>query len=327
MVLYRHTAGFTFGLFLNNHLMIHPQKICELHLTHGSSESRSPFISAASGLVQVNNLLYVVADDEHHLGVFSAGNVGPGELVRLFEGTLPDKYKKRKVQKPDLETLLLLPTFAGFPHGALLAMGSGSKPNRETGVLLGLDVFGNVNSAPRLFDLSLLYDALHAEVDGLNIEGAAIAGGKLLLLQRGNKGAVNALIACELEPFIADLAANIAPRLRAPPVVRAVALGDIDGVPLCFTDAATLPDGNLLFTAVAENTDNSFDDGPCGGSAIGIVDANGNLKAIERLDQPYKVEGVAATMHADEINVLLVTDADDASKAAWLLSAVLNKNE
>ena len=306
--------------------MIHTQKIRELHLAHGTSESRAPFISAASGLVRVNNLLYVVADDEHHLGVFSAGHALPGELVRLFEGTLPDKTKKRKVLKPDLETLLWLPTFAGYPHGALLAMGSGSKPNRDTGVLLGLDALGNVNSVPRLVDLSLLYEALRAEVDELNIEGAVIAGGQLMLLQRGNKGYVNALIACVLDPFIDDLVASNAPRLRAPPVVRAVALGDIDGVPLCFTDAAGLPDGNLLFTAVAENTENSFDDGACGGSAIGIVDVNGNVKRIERLDPPYKVEGVAATMHADGIHLLLVTDADDASKAAWLLSAVLNEN-
>ena len=307
--------------------MIHTQKIRELHLTHGTSESRWPFISAASGLVKVNNLLYVVADDEHHLGVFSAGHVVPGELVRLFEGTLPDKYKKRKVQKPDLETLLLLPTFAGYPHGALLAMGSGSKPNRDTGILLGLDAWGNVNSAPRLIDLSLLYDALRAEVDGLNIEGAVVAGGQFMLLQRGNKGSVNALIACGLGSFIDDLAANNAPRLRTSPIVRAVPLGDIDGVPLCFTDAAALPDGNILFTAVAENTDNSFDDGACGGSAIGLIDANGNVATIKRLDQPYKIEGVAATMHADGIHLLLATDADDASKPAWLLSAVLGKSE
>ena len=206
--------------------MIHTQKIRELNLTHGTSESRSPFISAASGLVKVNNLLYVVADDEHHLGVFSAGHVGPGELVRLFDGTLPDKYKKRKAQKPDLETLLLLPMFAGHPHGALLAIGSGSKPNRDTGVLLGLNATGNVISAPRLVDLSLLYDAIRAEVKELNIEGAVIAGGQLMLLQRGNKGAVNALIACELDSFIDDLAANNVPRLRASPVVRAIELGD-----------------------------------------------------------------------------------------------------
>ena len=305
--------------------MIHTQKIRELHLTHGTSESRAPFISAASGLVKVNNLLYVVADDEHHLGVFSAGDALPGELVRLFDGTLPDKSKKRKAQKPDLETLLLLPTFAGHPHGALLAMGSGSKPNRDTGVVLGLDATGNVNSAPKLIDLGLLYDAIRANVNDLNIEGAVIAAGQLMLFQRGNKGAVNALIACELDSFIDDLAANNVPRWRAPPVVRAVALGDIDGVPLCFTDATALPDGNLLFTAVAENIDNSFDDGTCGGSAIGLLDANGNVKAIQRLDHPYKVEGVAATMHADGIHLLLVTDADDAGQAAWLLSAVLKQ--
>lgn len=59
-----------------------------------------------------------------------------------------------------------------------------------------------------------------------------------LILQRGNKGAVNALIACEFDPFMDDLAVNIAPRLRTSPVVRATELGDIDGVPLCFTDAA-----------------------------------------------------------------------------------------
>jgi hypothetical protein len=303
--------------------MIHTNKICELHLTHGTSESRSPFMSAASGLVKVNNLLYVVADDEHHLGVFSADHVGPGELVRLFDGTLPDHAKKRKAQKPDLETLLLLPTFTGYPYGALLGMGSGSRPNRDTGVLLGLDALGNINSAPRLIDLRLLYDAIRAEVDELNIEGAVIAGGRFILLQRGNKVRANALIVCELDSLIDDLALHNAPRLRVAPVVRAVELGDIDGVPLSFTDAAGLPDGNLLFTAAAENSDNSFDDGACSGSAIGLVDTNGKVVTIERLDQPYKVEGVAATIDADGIHLLLVTDVDDASKPAWLLSAVM----
>jgi hypothetical protein len=302
--------------------MIHPKKIRELHLTHGTSESRLPFISAASAIVKVNNLLYVVADDEHHLGVFSADHVGPGELIRLFDGTLPDQAKKRKSQKPDLETLLLLPTFTGYPHGALLAMGSGSRPNRDTGVLLGLDTLGDINSAPRLIDLRLLYDAIRAEVAELNIEGAAIVGGRFILLQRGNKVGANALIVRALDTFINELALHTAPRLRAAPMVRTVELGDIDGVPLSFTDAAGLPDGNLLFTAVAENTDNSFDDGACSGSAIGIVDANGNVVTITRLDQPYKVEGVAATIDADGIQLLLVTDADDASKPAWLLSAV-----
>lgn len=85
--------------------MIQPEQIRELHLTHGTRESRSPFINAANGLVTVNDLLYVVAEDEHHPGVFSADHALPGELVRLFEGTLPDKFKKRKVRCHDGRTL------------------------------------------------------------------------------------------------------------------------------------------------------------------------------------------------------------------------------
>jgi hypothetical protein len=30
-------------------------------------------------------------------------------------------------------------------------------------------------------------------------------------------------------------------------------LGHLDGVPLCFTDAAALPDGGMVFSAVAED--------------------------------------------------------------------------
>ena len=306
--------------------MIPTNKLRELHLNRATSESRAQFISAASGLVKVNSLLYVVADDEHHLGLFSADPALPGELVRLLGGALPDQPKERKRKKPDMETLMLLPAFAGYPQGALLAMGSGSKPNRDRGVLLGLEASGRVGSATRLVDLGVLYDALRTEVDELNIEGAVIVGGRLVLLQRGNKGSANALIACELGSFIDDLAANNAPRLRTSPDVRGIALGDIDSVPLTFTDAAVLPDGNLLFAATAENTDNSFDDGPCAGSAIGIIDALGNLKSIERLDTPHKVEGVAATTDADGIHLLLVTDADDAGQAACLLSAVLHED-
>ena len=306
-----------------NRPMITTTKIRELDLRHATSESRAPFISAASGLVRVNNRLVVVADDEHHLGVFPADPAGPGELIRVFEGTLPKKYKKRKAQKPDLETLLFMPAFAGYPNGALVALGSGSKANRETGVVLGLDASGNIDSPPALFDLGALYDEMRDKVGVVNIEGAALAGGQLMLLQRGNKGGVNALVACDLGSFVDNLSAGSGSRLRAPPVVREVALGDIDGVPLGFTDAAALPDGTILFTAAAENTDDSVEDGPCGGSAIGVIDIEGSVRWIERLDQPYKVEGVSATLHADGIHVLLVTDADDASQPACLLSAML----
>ncbi len=303
--------------------MIAVAPLCELKLTRASSKSRMPHLSAASGLVYLDDRLYVVADDELHLGIFSATENTPGQLLRLFEGELPDKYKKRKAEKPDLETLTHLPAFAGFPYGALLALGSGSKLTRERGVLLGLDARGAVSSNLRHVDLSVLYDGLRSDIAVLNIEGAVVQHGRLQLLQRGNKGSANALIECDLAAFIDDLAADVAPRIHGKPTIIVINLGEVEGVPLCFSDGAALPNGDLIFSAVAENTDNPIDDGACAGSAIGVLGPNGALKRIERLAVPHKIEGIAVEVRTDGVHALLVTDGDDASQPAWLLTALL----
>lgn len=51
--------------------MIVLTEIRELNLSVEAKGTRSPHISAASGLVCVGSTAYVVADDELHLGVFS----------------------------------------------------------------------------------------------------------------------------------------------------------------------------------------------------------------------------------------------------------------
>lgn len=303
--------------------MIRPTRIRELLLKHSTSEKRAPHLAAASGLVSIGNTLYVVADDENHLGVFSAGNHAPGDLIRLFDGTLPEKTKKRKAEKPDLETLTHLPAFASFAHGALLALGSGSKPNRATGVLLGLSAEGQVNTAPLHIDLASLYGDLQNEFAALNIEGAVVLGDDFVLLQRGNKGSKNALIRLPVANFLQDLAAGKPPRLHCAPMSHIIDLGHVDDVPLCFTDGAALTNGALLFTAVAEDTDNAIDDGACKGAAIGIINVDGKIARWERIEPAYKVEGIVASIGNQQIHVQLVTDGDDASKPAWLLSAEL----
>jgi hypothetical protein len=305
--------------------MIRPTKIRELTLAKPTSEKRPSHLAAASGLVHINNTLYVVADDEHHLGVFLANTADrtPGDLIRLFEGKLPEKTKKRKAEKPDLETLTILPAFAGHPHGALLALGSGSKPNREIAVLLNLDAAGCAQSPPSYIDFGGIYNDLRNELEALNIEGAVVSGNDFFLLQRGNKGSANALIKCDLPDLMRDLAAGKPPRLHRAPSIKVINLGEVGGVPLCFTDGAVLPDGAILFTAVAEDADNSIDDGAFKGAAIGIIDANGKVARMEPLAPAYKVEGVTAEMAGGVIHVRLVTDGDDASKAAWLLAAEL----
>jgi Family of unknown function (DUF6910) len=81
--------------------------------------------------------------------------------------------------------------------------------------------------------------------------------------------------------------------------------------------------GPWWFTAVAEDTDDPYDDGCCAGAAVGIAEADGRLCCLHRLDRPYKVEGVDARMDGDEIRLLLVTDADDPAVPAGLFAATI----
>src|SRR5690606_13280244 len=114
------------------------QKLGELRLDKPLQKDRPPFIAAASGLVRHGGYCSVIGDDEHHLGIFSAHDLRPEQILRLLPSDLPTAPKKRKKLKPDFEVLTLLPAAEKYPHGALLVMGSGSKPNRNLGLLLAL---------------------------------------------------------------------------------------------------------------------------------------------------------------------------------------------
>ena len=74
-------------------------RLRELDLVAGSGPDRPAYLSSASGLVRVGDELYVVADDELHLGCFSIDATTPGSLLRVFPGDLPDGVKKRKKKK------------------------------------------------------------------------------------------------------------------------------------------------------------------------------------------------------------------------------------
>ena len=280
------------------------------------------FLSAASGLVRMGRRHYVVADDEQHLGVFDATGEAPVQLIRLFDGDLPASAKKRKAEKADLETLLLLPPLPRCPGGALLALGSGSRPNRMRGALLGLDTLGAVLGPARVVDLEPLYEPLVARFDELNIEGAVISGDDLMLLQRGNRGGPNAAIRYSWPAILAWLEGDSSTRLK-PRSVREYALGEVEGVPFGFTDATALADGGWLFSAVAEATDNSYDDGACRGAAIGIVGPGDALRSMHRLEPLRKVEGIEARLVRGKVVVGMVTDADDPEQPAQYGTATL----
>lgn len=306
--------------------MLQPQCLQSLHVDPSQHPRGASHLSAASGLVQVKDRLYVVADDELHLGVLAApGDASehapnPVQLIPLLPGTLPQGKKARKDAKPDFETLAVLPAHAGFRYGALLAMGSGSRPNRERAILLALDETGTPNGRAAELDLEVLYAPLHKQMAQLNIEGLWVQDGQMLLMQRGNRQhPASQLLVYEWDA----MAEWLVGREPQPPKLKnriKMDMGKVDGIPLSLTDGAALPGGLWAYCGVAENTRDSTQDGPCTGSVVGVANQKGKLLCQYAIDGAAKIEGISVRVKGDQVQALLVTDADDPHIASQLLS-------
>jgi hypothetical protein len=286
----------------------------------------SRLLCAASGLVCAHDRAYVVGDDDLHLSVFSQAHA-TGQRHRLRAGRLPNQAAARKKAKPDFECLMLWPRASCFQGGdALVCLGSGSRPTRCDAVVMPLNADGTPGTAHAPVDLAPLYAPLRARHGALNVEGAFLWGPSFVLLNRGLPGEAPYAAFYFDAHAVGALLFEGARQDVLPTRMQLFGLGAIDGVPLAFTDGKALPPahGGWLFCAAAEDRSNSYDDGGCRGSALGVIDANGRLAMLRRIDASAKVEGIDWRLEPDgSLSVFMVTDADDAHQAAWLLSTRL----
>lgn len=258
-------------------------------------------LSAASGLVLRDGVAYVIGDDRGALDRFASADGVALDPIPLLPGGADAVVAK--ADKPDLEALV------EWTDGSLLALGSGSRPNRERA--FRVDRSGAVEA----IDLSPLYAALRRDIPDLNIEGTARVGTALVLAHRGvGRGDPSRLLTLEVDALLKRRAsAWPADALRDS---RPVDLGALDGVTLGFTDLATGPDGALHFLAAAEDTDDPYLDGACKGSVIGRIEDDGTARVLARLRPDVKAEGLA--WDAMTQAWAIVTDADDPSLRAKL---------
>jgi hypothetical protein len=273
-------------------------------------------VSAASGLVRLNDSLCVVADDELFMSIYDLRGA-PQKRVPLFKGELPEAHAERKAAKPDLEALTLL------PDGRLIALGSGSTPKRMRGALID----PSEGFAVEPIDLAPLYRLLDTRIADLNIEGAAVVDGRLFLGQRGNGVAgIHALIELDLAHVLDTLARDFVVSAGALRAIRVVALGKLAGGELGFTDLAPHPSRKaLVFSAAAEASASTYEDGEVTGSAVGIVGLEGNVERCVPLAPCCKIEGLTVTEEArGALSLLMVADADDRAHPAPLFSALLD---
>ena len=295
-----------------------------LDLEEPSSPGGSAHVAAASGVVRRAEYVYVVGDDELHLAAFDATSGAPGRLHRALSGELPADPEERKKHKPDLEALTTLPPFAGHPHGALLGLGSGSTPERDRGFAWGLGADGALDGEPVELNLAPLYDLLRRDFEALNVEGAAVMGDELWLLQRGNsEQGTNLVVALSCAEVVDSLARDRTLAAEELGRVLAFDLGELDGAALTFSDASALAGEVLVFTASAEDSENTYEDGAILGSVVGTISGDGEVRRLRTIDEKYKVEGVHAFLDNGVISMTMVCDQDDPSIPSPLLSATM----
>lgn len=258
---------------------------------------QEPFVSAASGMVSTEDYFYIIADDELSLLQILKKDLS-GKTFPLFPGSLPENKKDRKEQKPDLESLALT-------EKGLLAIPSGSNKNRTRGAFIPLNS-GKISGPAELVDFTDLYQQLTLQFEELNIEGAIATPKKLMLFQRGNgKHHQNAIIEVDLS-------------LKNILNIHHIQLGKFQDIPLSFTDA-TFYQGKIYFLAVAEDSEDTYEDGKVHGSVLGILNDHGEIEKTFILNCKSKPEGISIADHY----IYVVTDDDDRTRPSKLLRAPL----
>jgi hypothetical protein len=294
----------------------------ELRYTDGADLAldRPAHVRAASALASWGAELAVVSDDANFVATVDPDR-GACAAVTLPAGADGrrqfDVGRGNKAAKLDLECAFAL-------DDALIALGS------DSGLAVRRVAAVVERGGARLIALPRLYAALAQPSLGsgaVNLEGAAVHAGQLILGNRGgDRGpdgvptvdAVAALALADLRALLADPESAPVPTVTWQPL----ALGALAGVPLRLTELEAWDDG-LAFAATAEATGSAYDDGAVVGSAIGWLGADDAWWAtvVDRDGAPLaaKLEGLVRW----DGRWLAAVDADDPARASELLELVL----
>ena len=241
-------------------------------------------IGAASGIVHVDNSLYLVSDASTFLYRY---DIAENQLHKIQFNETGDENMRKK-HKPDFEILTRL-------GNDLYLMGSGSTAKRNLQVIYNLHT-KNIQT----LDASDLYEKFKTAAafndDQLNLEGACFHKEKWYYFQRGNGGTGTNGV------FIVD-GNNIQ--------FHAIALPKIKHVEATFTDAIVVDD-TAYFLAAAEDSNSTYLDGEVLGSLIGRLDLESmQVDFTEQISNQQKLEGLTLfERNKDQLVFLLCEDND-----------------
>ncbi len=293
---------------------------------------RPPHVRAASSVTNFAEYIAIVQDDANFL-VLIEDDYRHVQSIPLPAGPKGNRvfgHKRGNVgKKLDLEGCVSVP---GTNGECLLSMGSGSGENREWILLVELNDEDNEDHDIELIEAKYFYSYLRTQTDfcgsSLNVEGVIFDDkDTLMLFNRGNSKPKNGLqpVDATAELSWPDLKAHLEnPEKVAPPELHSIIpydLGELDGIPLTFSDGIHLGD-HILFSASAE----ALDDDYIAGSSIGIINGD-STRWSEVIDEDGtafegKIEGLI-TDEDDWHTVFFVIDDDKADQPSKIFEAHL----
>jgi len=295
-------------------------------------------IPSASILETYRNLLYVAGDDSPWLHVQTVDGAQANQLSLVPElAEVPLTHRIPKPEKHDLEAGCVLPEGMAGPGAALLLLGSGSTDLRCVGCLVHLKADGTPEDEVEWLDnIAPLYDAINegrepGSPDSLNLEGLCLYNGDLLLFNRALKSS-RSLVTILRATTVVDLGREMLDEEEEMQEVyeQFLQLPTVNGLVYGVTGATIGPDG-LYLTACAEDTGNSYDDGPVLGSQLGFLpfDAEGYLPDDELWKPTWtplttdagpaglKLESLAWVKQGNQRRLLAVSDNDAGESRLW----------
>lgn len=274
---------------------------------------------SASSIEYFDKKLYVMGDDATNLLVLDT-NLNHIDSIPFL--TYPGKRIPKDI-KPDLEA-------SALNADNLFLFGSGSlSPHRNSGWKYNLrtKVKDSINLEPLYLKIK------EKGIEQINIEGACLLSGKLILVSRGNKDyRYNHFIITDEQSLTADSSFQVS---IIPFEIQkdTASFKGISG--LCYVKESN----QLIMTVSTEDTRDTYTDGAIGKSYLWIINSFSNklnsktigadkIIELEEIDPRFKNQKIESATVIGEtskmINIVLVADNDDGSSTIFKMS--INKD-
>ena len=272
---------------------------------------------SASSIEYVEGKLYLMGDDATHLLVLDTSF----NIIDSIPIIANPAHRLPKETKPDLEA-----SSFSVDSNLIFLFGSGSlSPYRNQGWRYNLKTRGNdsINLEP------LYLKVKKSGIEQINIEGACFVSGKLLLVNRGNKGYPHNQLIIADEKFLKN---DSSFQLIIIPFAAQKHLDSFKGISgLCYARESD----QLIMTVSTEDTKNSYEDGAIGNSYLWIINdistkinnrALGSKRIIDLdyIDARFKDQKIESAAVIGETNNLIhlamVADNDDGSSTVFKMS-------